>query len=129
MLSCFNCVRHCNPVDCSLMGFSVHGILQANLLEWVAMPSSTGSSQPRDGTWVSYTSCIGNQILYHFSTIQTLDSHWLPSLFFSLICIFVYIYIFFARVLPRKLTGYSKHRLPKMTLHTDITRWSILKSY
>ena len=38
----------CNPVDCSLPGSPVHGILQARILEWVAMPSSRGSSQPRD---------------------------------------------------------------------------------
>ena len=35
-------------MDCSLPGSSVHGILQARILEWVAMPSSRGSSQPRD---------------------------------------------------------------------------------
>ena len=38
----------CHPVDCSPPGFSVHGILQARILEWVVMPSSRGSSQPRD---------------------------------------------------------------------------------
>ena len=37
----------CNPMHCSPPGFSVHGILQASILEWVAMPSSRGSSQPR----------------------------------------------------------------------------------
>ena len=43
------CVQlFCDPVDCSLPGFSVHGILQARILEWVAIPSSKGSSQPRD---------------------------------------------------------------------------------
>ena len=36
----------CNPMDCSLPGSSVHGILQARILEWVAMPSSRGSSYP-----------------------------------------------------------------------------------
>jgi len=41
-------------MECSLPGFSVHGILQARILEWVAMPSSRGSSQPRDGTQVSH---------------------------------------------------------------------------
>ena len=41
------------PVDCSPPGSSVHGILQATILEWVAMPSSRGSSQPRDHTQVS----------------------------------------------------------------------------
>ena len=38
---------------CSLLGSSVHGILQARILEWIAMPSSSGASRPRDGTWVS----------------------------------------------------------------------------
>ena len=33
-----------NPTDCSLLGSSVHGILQARILEWVAMPSPRGSS-------------------------------------------------------------------------------------
>ena len=44
---------------------SVHGILQARILEWVAMPSSRGSSPPRDRTRVSYVSCIGRWVLYH----------------------------------------------------------------
>ena len=60
-----SCLILCNPVDCSPPGFSVHGILQARILEWVAMPSSRGSSQPRDRTYVSYMSCIGRQVLYH----------------------------------------------------------------
>ena len=38
----------CKPMDCSLPGSSVHGILQARILEWVAIPSSRVSSQPRD---------------------------------------------------------------------------------
>ena len=40
-------------MDCSLPGSSILGILQAGILEWVAMPSSRGSSQPRDQTKVS----------------------------------------------------------------------------
>ena len=43
----------------SLPGSSVHGILQARILGWIAMPSSRGSSQPRDRTLVSLVSCIG----------------------------------------------------------------------
>ena len=43
----------------------VHGILQARILEWVASPFSRGSFWPRDGTCVSYVSCIGRQVLYH----------------------------------------------------------------
>ena len=44
------CLTLCNPVDCSLPGSSVHGILQVRILEWVAMPSSRGSSQPTQGS-------------------------------------------------------------------------------
>ena len=44
MLSYFSCVRPLDPVNCSLPGSSVHGILQARILEWVAMPSSRRSS-------------------------------------------------------------------------------------
>ena len=43
----------CDPVDCSLIDSSVHGILQVRTPEWVAIPFSKGSSQPRDPTWVS----------------------------------------------------------------------------
>ena len=42
------CLTLCDPVDCSLPGSFVHRILQARILEWVAMPSSRGSTQLRD---------------------------------------------------------------------------------
>ena len=45
---------------CSPPGSSVHGILQASTLQWVAVPSSRGSSQPRDLTHVSSVSCVGH---------------------------------------------------------------------
>ena len=48
----------CNPMDCSLPGSSVYGILQARILEWVAKPSSRRSSQSRDPTQVS---CLRHQ--------------------------------------------------------------------
>ena len=60
-----SCPGLCNPLDCSPPGSSVHGILQARILEWVAMPSSTGSSQPRDWTHVSHLSYISRWFLYH----------------------------------------------------------------
>ena len=46
-----------DTVDCSLPGSSVHGILQVRILEWAAMPSSTGSSRPRDQTHASCGPC------------------------------------------------------------------------
>ena len=52
-------------MNCNPPSFSVHGILQAGILEWVAMPSSRGSFWPRDWTCVS---CIGRWILYHLAT-------------------------------------------------------------
>ena len=42
MLSCFSHVQLGDPLDCSLPGSSVHGVLQARILEWVAMTSSRG---------------------------------------------------------------------------------------
>ena len=51
-----SCVRLFDPMDCSPLGSTVHGILQARIMEWVAMPSSRGSSQPRDQTWIPYVS-------------------------------------------------------------------------
>ena len=48
VLSCFSHVQLCDPMGCSLPGSSVHGILQARTLQWVAMRSSRGSPQPRD---------------------------------------------------------------------------------
>ena len=48
-----SCPTLCDPVDCNLLGFSVHGILQARILEWIAISFSRGSSRPRDRTRVS----------------------------------------------------------------------------
>ena len=44
VLVCQWCLTLCNPIDCSLPGSSIHGILQARILEWVAIPFSKGSS-------------------------------------------------------------------------------------
>ena len=83
-----SCLVFCNPMDCSLPGFSVHGIFQARILEWVAISFSRRSSQPmilqsRILEWVAippsrgdlldpgiepmshYVSCIGRWVLYH----------------------------------------------------------------
>ena len=48
-----SCLTLFDPMDCSLPGSSLHGILQARVLEWVAISFSRGSSRPRDRTWVS----------------------------------------------------------------------------
>ena len=60
-----SCPTVCNPLDCSLPASSVHGISQAWILEWVAVPFSGGSSPPRGWTPVS---CIGRWVLYLWGT-------------------------------------------------------------
>ena len=65
-----SCLILWDPRDCSLPGSSVQGILQARILEWVAMPSSRGPSRPRDHTH-SYVSCIGRWVLYLSAAWET----------------------------------------------------------
>ena len=48
-----SCPNLCNPMHCSPPDSAVHGIFQARILEWVAISSSRGSSQPRDQTLIS----------------------------------------------------------------------------
>ena len=82
-----SCPTLCDPMDCSLPGFSVNGIFQAGVLEWVAISFSRGSSWSRDQTQVS---CICRQMLYPLKhqgsptvfspeTSVNLFSHWLQS--------------------------------------------------
>ena len=66
-----SCLTLCNPMDCSLPGSRVHGILQARILESVAMPSSKGSSQPRTELHASYVSGIGRCIFTTSITWET----------------------------------------------------------
>ena len=62
----------CYPMDCSPPGSSVHGILQARILEWVGISSSRRSYWCRDQTHVSCSSCTGRQIVYHWATWEAL---------------------------------------------------------
>ena len=57
------CVWLCNPMDCSQPGFSVHGIFQTRILEWVATSYSRRFSQPKELNLCLCVSCIGRQIL------------------------------------------------------------------
>ena len=66
VLSCFRHVQlFAIPWTAALQAPLSMGILQARILEWVAMPSSRESSQPRDRTCISCVSCTGWQVLYH----------------------------------------------------------------
>ena len=67
------CPTLCNPMDCSLPGSSVHGILQARILEWTAIPFYRGCSQPTDQIQVSriadgfFTISANREALEHWS--------------------------------------------------------------
>ena len=72
-----------NPMDCNLPGSSVHGILQARILEWVTIPFSRGSYWPRDQTWVS---CIAGRFFTIWATSSEIcsvvsDSLWPHGLY------------------------------------------------
>ena len=71
-------------MDCSPPGFSVHGILQARILEWVAISFSRRSSQPRNRTWVS---CIAGR---HFNLWATREApKWFLGCAYNLLFIFL----------------------------------------
>ena len=60
-----SCSTLCNPMDSSLPDCAVRGIFQARILEWAAISSSSGSSQPRDRTRVS---CIADRCFTVWAT-------------------------------------------------------------
>ena len=73
-LSLQSCPILCDPMDCNPPGSSVHGILQATILEWVAMPSSRGSFWPRNQTHTPSVPFIGRWALYHSATWEAPNS-------------------------------------------------------
>ena len=77
------CAHSCqtlhDPMDCSPPGSSVHGILQARILEWIVISSSRGSSRPSDQTHIS---CLEG-ILYHMSHLETPFFYYIEILFCS----------------------------------------------
>ena len=75
-----SCPTLCDPMDCSPPGFSVHGILQARVLEWVAISFSRGSSQPKDQTHISCISYNGRQIFTTSHLVQTSDPMYCDDL-------------------------------------------------
>ena len=63
-----SCLTLCDPMDYNVTGSSVQGILQARILEWVAISFSRGASQSRDLAHISCISCISRWALYHCTT-------------------------------------------------------------
>ena len=94
-----SCLSLCNPMDCNLPVSSVHGILQARVLEWIAMSFSRASLQPRDWTLVS---CITSRFFTIWATREGLC-----------VCLSLYIYIERERKrgegVPRCCWGWRTH--------------------
>ena len=62
------CLPLCDPMDYSLPASSIHEILQTRILEWIAMPSTRGSSRLRNQTCISYVVfCLGKCIILIFT--------------------------------------------------------------
>ena len=106
-----SCPTFCEPMDCSPPGSSVHWILQVRILEWVAMPSSRGSSWPRD--WI-HVFCL---------------LHWqegsLPLA--SPGELYMHVGIFKAIVLVAILEGKDEDNKRKRS-HCNIRYWTALKN-
>ena len=66
------CLSLCDPIDCTWPGYSVHGIFQARILEWVAISFSRESSPLREWTCIFFGSCPGRQILYRWCYLGSL---------------------------------------------------------
>ena len=91
-----SCLTLCNPMNCSLTGFSIHGIFQARVLEWVAISFSRGSSRPRDWTQVSH---IVGRCFTIWATREALVIMYIilllyVCLYISYVCIFTYISVY-----------------------------------
>ena len=82
MLVTQSCPTLCDPTNCSPPGFSVHGILQARILEWIAIPFSRGTSKPRDRTLFS---CLKGRFFTVWATGEVSG---------GLLHIFLYIYVY-----------------------------------
>ena len=84
------CLTLWDPMDGSPPGSSVHGIPQARILEWVTMPSSRRSSQPSDGTHLSYARWAALELLRRkeqdLVPSQQCSGPWAPAMVLSLIC-------------------------------------------
>ena len=76
VLSLQSCPTLCNPMDCNLPGSAVHEIVQPRILEWVAMPSFRGSSQPMDQTCGS-CDCIAGGLFTYWVTWEAPKILWL----------------------------------------------------
>ena len=76
-----SCPTLCDPVDCSLPGSSVDRILQAKILEWVAISFSRGSSKPRDQTHISIFPALAGRFFTTSTTWEALRQIYYPQIY------------------------------------------------
>ena len=117
------CPTLCDPMDCSPPCSSVHGIFQARIVERVAISYSSGSSRPRNRTWVSYISCNGRQILYYYATWEAQDMYMhicacvcvfhIYVCVRMCVCVYIYIYIYISNLDPA-LPSHNHRYLAKL---------------
>ena len=110
-----SCLTLCDPMDSNPTGSSVRGIIQARILEWVAMPSFRGSSQPKDQTHISCSSCISGgcftteppakPVILELKHYFSLNTNCLPTKSFTAMTSFI-----------NKIKYSSQHHHPKSRL-------------
>ena len=105
------CLTLCDSTDCNLLGSSANGISQARILEWVAVPSSRGSSKPRDQTGLSYVSCTGGRVLYHCCHLGSPLGHCY--------CSFIQSCLTLRDPKHCSASGFSLHQLPELVQTHD----------
>ena len=111
----------CDPMDCNLSGgSSVHEILQARMLEWVAMPSSRGFSQFRDWTLISYVSCIALEIECIQIPIASAYLSWALMLCFQL---------FISRLLLKPQSSSQSSRFETLCPYCTSTYETMLRKF
>ena len=116
-----SCLTLCNPMDCSPPGSSVRGILQARLLAWVAMPSSRGSSQPRDRTQVS--SIAGGILTAELPGVPNWWQYWPSKLLYSFFFFFQSSLVHGQRVVSLWKSNWGKSFLTPLSSSTKHS-WS-----
>ena len=100
------CLTLCGPLDCSLAGSSVRGILQASIVEWFAISFSRGSSWPRDQTCVSCVSCICRWVLYQLSHQERYHFSDITNIILWIIYSwYLYINIYISNILCKYITN------------------------
>ena len=112
-----SCLTLCHYMDYSPPFSSVHGIIQARILEWVAISFSRGSSWPREQTHISSVSSIGRQILYQCATWEALTAFIikLKLLYLASRVLYDHVSVSFFVVISYYFffpLFYSNHRLP-----------------